>query len=112
MCTSFHIPKQVWELNFGEIHGKNTRSTERSTTQLDQNLVFQTLVSNTADGFYKSFLQECRSLGTRQNLLSRPKVNKHPKRQKLWRIKVFDRDAEQTWGWSNPETQREQNAEL
>lgn len=79
MCTSFHIPVQACELNFREIHGKNTSSTER---QHDQNReVFQTLVSNTADGFYKSFLQGRRSLGTQQSLLSRSKVNKHPKRQ-------------------------------
>lgn len=51
----------------------------------DQNQeVFQTLASNTAEDFYKSFLQERQSLGTRQNLLSRPKVNKHPKRQHSW----------------------------
>lgn len=50
--------------------------------QRDQNReVFQTLASNTAEGFYKSFLQERRPLGTQQNSLSTSKVNKHPKRQ-------------------------------
>lgn len=46
---------------------------------------FQTLLSalTPADDFYKSFLQKHGPLGTRWKVLSRYKVNKQPKRQRL-----------------------------
>lgn len=79
------------------------------TLQYDQNQVFQTLLFalTLADDFYKNFLQKHRPLGTLQKVLSRYKVNKQPKRQRLQessgnsrnslqRIMVFDTDAQQT----------------
>lgn len=55
------------------------------TLQYDQNPVFQTLLFalTPADDFYKNFLQKHRPLGTLQKVLSRYKVNKQHKRQRL-----------------------------